>query len=202
MIVSNFNGIFKTTDAGQTWKPALFPIDPGSITSVVFHPNNQDILWCSISGFGPNKVYQSNDGATTKNWINISSGMPSIPVNNLIYQPNSPDRLYAGTDLGVYYRDTSTKVWIPYNEGMPNVVVTDLEIQYATNSLIAGTYGRGVWKADLVSCPALTCTVNVIGNLTFCQGDSVLLQAQNGFQNYKWSTGETTSSIIVKNRYL
>lgn len=198
MIVSNFNGIFKTTDAGKTWKPALFPIDPGSITSVVFHPNNPDMLWCSISGFGPNKVYQSNDGATTKNWINISSGMPSIPVNNLIYQPNSPDRLYAGTDLGVYYRDTSTKVWIPYNEGMPNVVVTDLEIQYATNSLIAGTYGRGVWKGDLVSCPALTCSVNVIGDLTFCQGDSVILQAQNGFQNYKWSTGETTSSIIVK----
>ena len=39
--------------------------------------------------------------------------------------------------------------------------------------------------------------VNVSGNLTFCQGDSVKLTAE-GIGSYMWSNGKTTKEIVVK----
>jgi photosystem II stability/assembly factor-like uncharacterized protein len=198
LFAMNYNALYKSTDGGANWIIPVFPADPGQITSIIFHPTNPDKVWCSISGFGPLKVYESNDGGMTRaGWRNISAGMPSIPVNCLIYQPNTPDRLYAGTDLGVYYRDTNTKVWVPYNEGMPNVIVNDLEIQFAAGKLRAGTYGRGVWEADLVTCPALSLAVQAQGELTFCQGDTLTLTAAQGFTSYAWSNGEAGRSIKV-----
>ncbi len=42
-------------------------------------------------------------------------------------------------------------------------------------------------------------TIAVNGNLTFCEGDSVVLSASQGFTYKWWPGGETTSSIVVKN---
>jgi len=143
-------------------------------------------------------VFQTNDaGSSASTWLDISGGMPWIPVNCLKYQPNSPDRLYAGTDLGVYYRDKGTKVWIPYNDGLPNVVVSDIDILQSGQKLRISTYGRGMWEADMVKCPELTCTVDIKGPLTFCEGDSVVLTAQDGFASYVWSNGTIGKSITV-----
>ncbi|MGA1277706.1 MAG: T9SS type A sorting domain-containing protein [Candidatus Kapaibacteriota bacterium] len=200
LIASNFNASYITYDEGQTWRQIQFPngIASSIITSFEFHPSNDSIFWISISGFGSRKVFQTNNAGTNSTWTDLSGGMPPIPVNCLRYQPNSPDRLYAGTDLGVYYRDNSTKVWIPYNEGLPNTVISDIEIHKSTKKLRVSSYGRGTWEADMVNCPELTCSVQVQGNLTFCSGDSVTFTAQDGFATYMWSNGATTKSITVK----
>lgn len=42
-----------------------------------------------------------------------------------------------------------------------------------------------------------TPTINVAGNLAFCRGDSTILTASGG-SKYKWSTQDTTSSLVVK----
>lgn len=36
------------------------------------------------------------------------------------------------------------------------------------------------------------------GNTSFCKGDSVILNAKGGFNNYSWSSGQSTQSIKVK----
>lgn len=41
--------------------------------------------------------------------------------------------------------------------------------------------------------------LEVQGRTSFCYGDSVVLSATPGFRRYQWSTGETTSSIVVRN---
>ena len=51
----------------------------------------------------------------------------------------------------------------------------------------------------LTLCPDLSSTLSVSGNTTFCQGDSVILTGPAGFPYYKWSSGESTRSITVKN---
>jgi hypothetical protein len=72
----------------------------------------------------------------------------------------------------------------------------------------SGTYS--VTVTDSVGChglsdsvavtihPAPVPTIATIGSSKFCSGDSVVLEASEGFVNYRWSTGETTRSIIVK----
>lgn len=71
-----------------------------------------------------------------------------------------------------------------------------------------GTYWVTVTDANGCSASSDTITVNVFPStlpiitfsspLAFCEGDSVMLVAPAGFTAYRWSTGATTSSIVVK----
>ena len=57
--------------------------------------------------------------------------------------------LYVGTDEGVYELASGTSTWLRFGAGMPNVQVRDLELNQTTNTLLAGTYGRGVYQLSL-----------------------------------------------------
>lgn len=195
LYASTDNVMFKTSTGGSSWEPVTLPT--GSISSITVHPTSPRKIWITSTGFSGRSVFQSDDAGNS--WTDISEGLPKIPVNSLVYQKNSPDRLYVGTDVGVYYRDNSTGQWIQYNEGLPNVIVASVEINYTASKLRAGTFGRGVWEVDLVNCNAPAVTVAVSGGKTsICDGDSVQLTANAGFVSYRWSTGATTQSIFVK----
>jgi hypothetical protein len=142
----------RLTDAG--WE--VTDIRPGlpNLSPTSFAVDHDDPLhvWVSFSGTSNgNKVFESTDGGLT--WANRSSGLPNTPVNSVVAQPGSPNGLYAGTDLGVFYRDDYTGAWEPYGTGMPNVVVSELEINMSSGKLRAATYGRGIWEADLFISP-------------------------------------------------
>jgi Mg-chelatase subunit ChlD len=49
-----------------------------------------------------------------------------------------------------------------------------------------------------VTVAPLTVTVTVDGPTTFCEGGSVRLDAGAGYASYRWSTGETTRFIVVR----
>jgi len=62
-----------------------------------------------------------------------SEHLPNVPADCIVYQDNSQDAVYAGTDFGVYYRDATMSDWIPFMTNLPNVMVDDLEIQLWNN---------------------------------------------------------------------
>jgi len=142
--------LYRTTDGGATdWSVITRPVGSGTITDLTVHQSDPDHIWVTSSGFtAGQKVYESTDGGTT--WVNVSSNLPNIPVNCITFQNNSPDRVYVGTDLGVWYRDLAAPEWAEFNDGLANVVVTELEMQYSDNKLRAATYGRGIWESDAV----------------------------------------------------
>ncbi len=193
----NSNGFQYTTDGGATWKNLALNVSSGSVTSIEIDPKKPNRIWIGISGYSAQDVLETSDFGAT--WKDISAGLPALPTNCIVYQKNSPDRMYAGTDIGIYYRDTLTKVWIAFNDGMPATIVSDLQIHYATGKLYAGTYGRGIWMGNLANCNTkIDLAVTRKGNLTFCEGDSVVLTAQSGYSSYLWTNGATTQSIVVK----
>ncbi len=142
--------IYRTTDGGASnWTAITRPAGAGTITDLAIHQNDPDHIWVTSSGYtAGQKVYESFDAGAT--WTNVSTTLPNVPVNCIVYQNNSPDRVYVGTDIGVWYRDLTNPDWIEYNEGLANVEVTELEMQYSTNKLRAATYGRGIWESDAV----------------------------------------------------
>ncbi|MFN0156798.1 MAG: T9SS type A sorting domain-containing protein [Bacteroidota bacterium] len=144
------SGLFRTTDGGATnWSPISSPSGAGALTYLAVHPTNPNLIWVTCSGYSSgNKVFRSENGGTT--WANVSGALPNVPVNCIVFQNNSPDRLYVGTDIGVYYRDLVTGDWVDFNASLPNVEVTELEIQYFARKIRAATYGRGVWESDLL----------------------------------------------------
>lgn len=154
---ANLDELFTTTDGGVTWTDvtAGLPVSAAAITSIVSSPDDPSEVWVTFSGYAAGvKVYHSTTGGTT--WSSISGTLPNIPVNCIVYQRSSPDALYIGTDLGVYYTDSTLNDWQFYNAGLPNVIVADLDIQYGQGKLRAATYGRGLWESDLSSFTAPT----------------------------------------------
>lgn len=150
LYAASLGAIFRTDNGGVSWtdiSPGL-PVNSVGITYIAVCDTNPQKVWVTFTGYSNGeKVYMSTDGGA--NWNNISGSLPNIPVNCVVYQNQSDDVLYIGTDFGVFYRDSAAVDWIPYNGGLPNVIVSELEIQYSAGKLRAATYGRGIWEADL-----------------------------------------------------
>lgn len=147
-------GIWRTTNGGASWSniTAGIPAASAQITDLAMDNINPNTIYVTLSSYSAgNKVFRSNDGGAS--WSNYSTGLPNVPANCIVYANNSPQALYVGTDIGVFYREASMSAWMPYLTGLPNVPVFDLEIYYAGGKLRAATYARGVWETDLYSDP-------------------------------------------------
>ena len=151
---SNNNKLYKTTNLGANWTNST---PPGSapITSITVHPANPNIVYITRGGFSNgSKVYRSDNGGTA--WANISGTLPNVPANCLYLDvaTDSSYTLFAGNDLGVYYRTSGMSDWRDMNQNLPVTIVTDLELQRSSRQLRAGTFGRGIWEYDLNHLPA------------------------------------------------
>jgi len=125
------------------------PVDQAGINYIAVSGNNPDKVWVALAGYSEgNKVYRTTSGGSS--WTNVSGSLPNLPVNTIVYQNNSDqDRVFVGTDIGVYYIDNTLTDWKYYGKHLPHVMVHELEINYTSNKLVAATYGRGLWQVDI-----------------------------------------------------
>ncbi|QTD49922.1 PKD domain-containing protein [Sulfidibacter corallicola] len=151
----NADRFHKTTDGGTTWQEVTVP-EEGSlrfaVQNLMADALTRDKLWIAVKPSDKNadkRVLYSVDGGA--NWVNFSEGLPKVKVNCLVQDVGGPDRIYVGTDLGVYYREPGMSQWLAYNQGLPPVIVNELEIQYPTKKLRAASFSRGMWESDLYS---------------------------------------------------
>lgn len=162
------SAIFTTSNDGVTWTniTGTLPVANDLITYIAVHPTDPQQVWVTLGGFVEqtdpnegyivgNKVFYSPDTGAT--WQNISGSLPNIPANTIVYEIGSDDGLYVGMDVGVYYRDNNLADWVLFSNLLPNVIISELEINYNTGKLYAGTFGRGVWCTDLFSSCNETC---------------------------------------------
>jgi len=121
----------------------------GRITDMCISSANPAHFYVTAGGFtGSSKVYESLNGGDS--WENITLNLPNVPATCISYQDGTNDAVYVGTDLGVYYKNNDLEEWIDFSNGLPNVVLGEIEIQYGTSKLRAGTYGRGLWESPLM----------------------------------------------------
>ena len=91
------NGVYKSTDAGRTWKH-MGLAETHNIGSVVVHPADPNVVYVAALGrlWGPNKergVYKTADGGAT--WKQVLFVNEDTGVVDLVADPESPDTLYA-----------------------------------------------------------------------------------------------------------
>jgi len=90
-------GVYRSTDAGQTWHH-LGLTETHQITSIRVHPNNPDVAYVSAIGhaFGPNPdrgIFRTMDGG--KSWKKILFINDSTGGNDISIDPSNPRILYA-----------------------------------------------------------------------------------------------------------
>ena len=92
------DGVYKTTDAGQTWTHVGLE-KTRAISRVRVHPSNPDIVYVAALGepYGPTAdrgVFKSTDGGKT--WERSLFRDEKTGAVDLVMDPKAPDTLYAG----------------------------------------------------------------------------------------------------------
>ena len=90
-------GVYRSTDAGNTWTRLGLP-DSHQIADIVVDPRDPDRAWVAAMGhaFGPNSergVFRTTDGG--KNWKRVLFINDSTGANDLSIDPSNPRILYA-----------------------------------------------------------------------------------------------------------
>ena len=89
-------GLYKSTNSGATWAPAL----PGSVTGLVQDPSNSSTLYAGVSGSG---VYESTDGGAT--WdLRLPTNPNEVERIRFAISPSSPSTLYAAVSHLALFR--------------------------------------------------------------------------------------------------
>jgi hypothetical protein len=132
---------------------AVHPRD-GFVSSLAFDPADPDVVFATYAGFGGTHVWMSLDaGATWSPRDGSGDGaLPDIPVHSIAIDPTRADRLYLGTDLGVFVSTDRGAQWFVENTGFAPVVTEAVLIAQGARgpAVYAFTHGRGAWRAELV----------------------------------------------------
>jgi hypothetical protein len=126
----------------------------GFVSWLAFDPEVPDRVYATYATFGGRHVWRSDDGGAT--WRPIDGNgprrLPNLPVHSLVADPKDPERLFVGTDLGVFASTSGGLGWAVENAGFANAVTEALQIvetPAGKRVLFAFTHGRGAWRVEL-----------------------------------------------------
>jgi photosystem II stability/assembly factor-like uncharacterized protein len=94
------DGIYKSIDAGKTWKNMGLK-DARQIGGIVIDPRNANVVYVAAEGsvWGPGGdrgLYKTIDGGKT--WKKIQTISENTGINNIIMDPRNPDVLYSTSE--------------------------------------------------------------------------------------------------------
>jgi hypothetical protein len=97
--LSSGDGVYKSTDGGQSWKNVGLR-DTRQVSRIVVDPRNPDVVYVGALGhaYAPNAergVFKSSDGGAT--WIHVLDKGANVGVSDLAIAVASPNILFAGT---------------------------------------------------------------------------------------------------------
>jgi len=144
--------IWITQDAGSNWTKISSALPNRWVTRVAADPANISTAYAAFSGyrFNSNTAYIYKTTNYGNSWTDVTGNLPETPVNDIIINPDN-HQLYIATDIGVFYSLDDGLNWSILGLNLPNVIVTDLTYHSPTKMLVAGTFGRSMYKYDLSS---------------------------------------------------
>jgi hypothetical protein len=154
--------LWGTQDGGANWARFTDPALPDRwVTRVTVDPRAANVVYVTYSGYrnvdGNAHVLRSIDSGAQ--WIDITGNLPGAPTQDVLVDPENTNRVFVATDVGVFTANVgkakskaqaSSINWYQLGSGLPRAPVNDLRYHVPTHTLYAATYGRGVWKLEVV----------------------------------------------------
>ncbi len=199
------NGRVVKVDNAETATPTDVNITgagmPGGafVNNVNIGSSDQHLVAC-LSNYGITNIWVSADGGIT--WTGQDGTLPNIPVYWAIFHPDDDNKMIIATETGVWETDAlngASTVWIP-SPNFPTVRTSMLRYRSSDRTLLAATYGRGLWtatipagctSAGIATQPANT-TACVAANATF-----TIAATGTGFQWQESTNGGSTWNNIT-----
>ena len=162
------------------------------------------------SGFGSYQWYNGTlaiSGATSPNYVASTAGAYSVMASNATCSYSSniqnvivnplPTAGFSSSYIGLTVTliedatNETTYNWA-FGDGStstlanPNYTYTTSGV-YTITLTVSGPCGSATFNQIIdLSCPTLTASISAIGNVSFCVGSNVTLEATSGFSSYQW----------------
>ena len=155
---TNSGEIMRTTEAltataTSNWKNTA--PRGGFVSSLTFDPVDSNVAYATFAGFGGTHLWKSIDAGLTWSPLDGSGAgaLPDIPVHSIAIDPTRRERLYLGTDLGIFTSSDGGNQWMVENSGFQAVVTETVFIGRGAYgpAVYAFTHGRGAWRAELTA---------------------------------------------------
>lgn len=130
------DGLYKSTDAGKTWKQVGLA-NSEHIGKILIDPNNSNVVWVASQGplfssGGDRGVYKTTDGGAT--WNRVLHVNDDTGFTDLAFDPRNSNTVFAGTyqrrrhvgqmigggpDGGVFRTTDGGRNWTKLSRGLP-----------------------------------------------------------------------------------
>ncbi|WP_017731396.1 hypothetical protein [Nafulsella turpanensis] len=147
-----------SVDGGKTFKMTSNFSNAGVITGLYSHPTEDSTAYALFSYADYAKILRTTDLGNS--WHDISgfggvqestNGFPDVAVYSLLVMPHEPDRIWAGTEIGLVESTDGGNSWSLANNGLPNVPVWDMKV--VDDQVVIGTHARGIWTVTFPEIP-------------------------------------------------
>jgi len=184
--------IWRTTDGGRTWS-VFSQTGPNYWQEEITNIKNSFLVPIS----GEDCTGQRDDKGELRFSIDGGKSWRSYQTYHSMFGSfliNETSGWGVGDGASVNYTSDAGVTWQNRNCGIDPSANLD-DVWFITDS-IGWAVGQGIYKTNFSNPPSVKITASK--PLTFCEGDSVTLQATDGFTSYTWSNGDVGQTVTAK----
>jgi subtilisin-like proprotein convertase family protein len=205
LLVGIENGkLLKLSNANATntsvikWEEITGSAFVGSISAVEFGETENDIF-VTFHNYGLSSIWYSSNGGAS--WVNKEGNLPDMPVKSILQNPLARNEVIVGTELGIWVSknfNEASPTWTSSYNGMRDVKVVDLDLRTDDYSILATTFGRGVFTGQFTSSTNSTYTIastNSVLEVCTASANAVFNLDYKALGGYATSTNISVSGV-------